>query len=192
MKKELSYILRTMLSLIAVYVAIQTYNKVTAAPEEHITVAEELGIYPEKEVIYLDCFKPVVAERYVIEGPEVANEDEIEEELLPDIELIARAVEAEAENQNLMGKRLVAAVILNRLGSDRFPDDVKSVIYQKNQFSVVSSGRINRVTPSEDSIKAAKLEIEDRSDSDILFFSAGGYNKYCKPGYKYGDHYFGY
>lgn len=190
MKKELSYLVRMLMSLVAIYVAIQMYNKVTAAPEKCITVAEELGIQPVKEVIYLDAFQPTVAERYVIEGPEVIEEEE--EELPPDIELIARAVEAEAENQNLMGKRLVAAVILNRVGSDRFPDDVKSVIYQKNQFSVVSSGRINRVTPSEDSIKAAKLEIEDRSDSDIVFFSAGGYNKYCKPGYKYGDHYFGY
>lgn len=190
MKKELSCLSKMVISLLAFYVVIQSFNKVTAASEPTITVAEELGIYPEKEVIYMDCFQPVVTERYVVEGPEIV--EEIDEGLLPDVELLARAVEAEAENQNLMGKRLVAAVILNRVGSDKFPDDVESVIYQKNQFSVVSSGRIDRVTPSEDSIRAAKLEIENRSDSNILFFSAGGYNKYCKPGYKYGDHYFGY
>lgn len=115
---------------------------------------------------------------------------EIDEESLL---LLAKCVDAEAGNQDLYGKQLVADVILNRVDSERFPDDVESVITQKYHFSTYWDGSIDKIAePSEESYEAVCLELQERTDDEILFFSAGDYSIYCKPAYKYGDHYFGY
>lgn len=125
---------------------------------------------------------------------EVATSDYIDEELYCDsLEMLAVCVEAEAGNQGLKGKRLVADVILNRVDSDKFPNDIESVISQRNQFSTYTDGAMDRVSePSEETIKAVQMELEQRIDSKILYFTAGRYNPYCTPAYKYKDHYFGY
>lgn len=132
-----------------------------------------------KEVIYMSLSTEVEQEL-----PEVVEE--------PDwMEFLAKCVEAEAGNQGLMGKRLVVDVILNRVDSDRFPDDVRSVIIQRGQFAVYPHA-MSRVTPTEETYEAIRAELAERTDEQILFFTAGSYNKYCIPAYKYGDHYFGY
>ena len=45
----------------------------------------------------------------------------------------------------------------------------------------------------EDDYKAVMMEIVGpRLDTDIMYFTAGSYNKSCTPAYIHGDHYFGY
>lgn len=109
-----------------------------------------------------------------------------------DIDYLARVVYAEAGNQGLYGQQLVVDVILNRVDSPRFPNDLISVLNQPCQFSVVGSGAIWTKTPTEETYEAIMLELEERQDYDILFFCAGGYNSCCTPAYKHGAHYFGY
>ena len=60
--------------------------------------------------------------------------------------LIAQLVQAEAGNQDLKGKRLVADVVLNRVDSEKFPNTIEEVIFQKEpvQFSVTVSGAFER------------------------------------------------
>ncbi len=122
------------------------------------------------------------------------SEDDMQVELYDDsLEMLAICVEAEAGNQDLMGKRLVADVILNRVASDRFPDDIVSVITQSGQFATYTDGAMDRVVePSEETFKAVRMELENRTDNAILFFTYENYNPYCTPAYKHGDHYFGY
>ncbi len=124
------------------------------------------------------------------EGHKVNNLIETEQDAV--VELLATCVEAEAGNQDLKGKQLVADVILNRVDSDRFPDDVESVITQKYHFSTYWDGSMDNTEPSDEAYEAVCMELVERLDDEILFFSAGGYSKYCKPAYQYGDHYFGY
>ena len=121
-------------------------------------------------------------------------EEDMQEELYFDsLEMLAICVEAEAGNQDLYGKRLVVDVILNRVDSDRFPDDIESVISQKYHFSTYWNGEMDKITePSEETFEAVRMELDERLDDKILFFSAGGYSEYCIPAHKYGDHYFGY
>ncbi len=107
-----------------------------------------------------------------------------------EIDYLARVVYAEAGNQGLMGQQLVVDVILNRVDSPRFPNDLISVLNQPCQFSVVSSGAIWTKTPTEETYEAIRLELQERQDYEILFFCAGGYNG--KPAYQYKDHYFSY
>lgn len=128
-----------------------------------------------------------------IEVTEMTEELIAEEQFCDSLELLAICVEAEAGNQDMMGKRLVVDVILNRVDSDRFPNDIEAVITEPHQFASWTDGGMDAVfEPSEETFEAVRMELEQRTDSDILFFTAGGYNKYCNPAYKYGDHYFGY
>ena len=51
-----------------------------------------------------------------------------------DIQLIARVVWVEARGEPAEGQQAVAEVVLNRMASDQFPDDLKQVIYGEGQF----------------------------------------------------------
>lgn len=127
-----------------------------------------------------------------IEDPE---EDRISRELywkrVADLTLMAKCIEAEAGNQSLLGKRLVADVILNRVDDPEYPDGIREVIEQKGQFAVVGNGTIRTTTPTEETWRAVFLEAAgERVDSEIIFFNCGGYLSCGEPWEKVGDHYF--
>lgn len=66
-----------------------------------------------------------------------------------DLYLIARCVYGEARGEPYKGKVAVAAVILNRVKSSRFPNTVSGVIYQSGAFTAVDDGQINLGTDDE-------------------------------------------
>ena len=120
-------------------------------------------------------------------------EEIAEEEYDGEREVLAQLVAAEALNQNLKGKRLVADVVLNRVKSPDFPDTISGVIYQDKQFSAIKNGAFDAAawTVTPDCFKAVRLETEGRRlDSHILYFTAGNYNRTGTPAYQYGDHFF--
>ena len=67
-----------------------------------------------------------------------------------DYENLLAIVEAEAGGEDLDGKIMVTNVILNRVSSDQFPDNVTSEIWDRTggspQFSTTEDGRIYTVT----------------------------------------------
>ncbi|WP_175638782.1 cell wall hydrolase [Metabacillus schmidteae] len=77
-----------------------------------------------------------------------------------EMDLLARLVHAEAKGEPFAGKVAVASVVLNRVDSSLFPNDIKSVIYQKDQgyyaFTPVQNGTINQIADA--SAKAAVKE----------------------------------
>lgn len=72
-----------------------------------------------------------------------------------EINLLARAVYGEARGEPYAGQVAVAAVILNRVRSSKFPNTVAGVIYQKGAFTAVSDGQFN-LTPNSTAYKAAR------------------------------------
>ncbi|WP_037986138.1 cell wall hydrolase [Thalassobacillus devorans] len=64
-------------------------------------------------------------------------------------DVLARLVEAEAKGESYEGKVAVAAVVLNRVDSNKFPDSIKEVIYDGYQFSPVLNGTINQPASEE-------------------------------------------
>lgn len=128
----------------------------------------------------------------IIDTVELSAPDPLNDYSISDIELIARVVRAEAGNQDFRGKRLVAAVVLNRVESGAFPNTVYGVIYQQHQFSTATDGALVRAerTVNGEDFEAVELEIRDRSDPRIMYFTAGGYNASGRPAYKHGGHYF--
>lgn len=81
---------------------------------------------------------------------------------------------AEAEGEPYQGKVAVANVVLNLLRSANFPDTIYKVIYQKSQFSPVANGRLKRVKPNKDSIKAVNAAlsgVKEVTDDTYFFLS---------------------
>ena len=107
-----------------------------------------------------------------------------------DMELIALITMAEAEGESEHGKRLVISTILNRVDSEHFPDSVKEVIYQANQFTSVWNGRIDRCRVLPDICRLVEEEVVSRTNGDVVFFSAGDYSNYGVPMFNEGNHYF--
>lgn len=139
------------------------------------TVSSQIIIYNiSANMAYINQYAP---------APESVFEEE-------DIKLLASCVEAEAGNQPLLGKRLVADVILNRVESEVFPDTIPGVIRQPGQFSVVRNGALQKAVPSDHTMQAVQMELNERICPEIYFFNCGNYLSYGEPWQQVGDHYF--
>lgn len=131
------------------------------------------------ETVNLTVMEPVQEKK----EPEVTLPEE-------DIQLIALVTMGEAEGEGEYGKRLVIDTILNRMDSLYFPDTAHDVIYQKNQFSCMWDGRIESCYVMDDICDLVKDELYERSNTQVMFFTAGDYGKYGTPMFKEGNHYF--
>lgn len=111
------------------------------------------------------------------------------------VERAKRVCMAEGGNtESVEGLERLFEVIANRVRSDRFPNTIDGVILQRYQFETVTTGRIWQYEIN-DKVEQAWDNLIDRgycNDNKVLFFTAGGYNPYCVPAYKFGNHYFGY
>lgn len=89
-----------------------------------------------------------------------------------DIKLMAHAVHAEARGEPYIGKVAVAAVILNRLKSDRFPNTTAGIIFQPMAFEAVADGQI-WMQPDRDSFKAVRDALNgwDPTNGALFYFN---------------------
>lgn len=101
-----------------------------------------------------------------------------------DVKMLERITQAEAAGEDMKGKILIVNVILNRVASDKFPNTIKKVIFQKNddgeyQFSPVKSGKYWKVKVTQETKNAVlrALEGEDYSKGALYFMS----RKHAKP-----------
>lgn len=93
-----------------------------------------------------------------------------------DYQVLLRIVQAEAGICDEKGKIMVANVILNRVRSGEFPNNITDVVYEKSQFSPVSNGSINKVkitSQTRDCVNRA-LSGEDYSQGALYFMYRGG------------------
>lgn len=94
-----------------------------------------------------------------------------------EMDILCRIVQAEAGGEDIRGRILVADVIINRVESPSFPDNVEDVVFQSGdgvyQFSPVGNGRINDVEVTDETREAvfAALLEEDISDGALYFVS---------------------
>lgn len=85
---------------------------------------------------------------------------------------MANAVHGEARGEPYIGMVAVAAVILNRVESEKFPNSVSGVIFEPGAFTAVSDGQI-WLTPEEESKKAVRDAINgnDPAGGAIYYFN---------------------
>ncbi|MBE6972788.1 MAG: copper amine oxidase [Ruminococcaceae bacterium] len=85
---------------------------------------------------------------------------------------LSRVISAESQGEPLTGQIAVGNVVLNRLNSDVFPNDLYQVIFQPGQFEPVENGTIHN-DPYHLSVTAAKLCLEGaRVVGDCMYFFA--------------------
>lgn len=95
-----------------------------------------------------------------------------------DLRLLSGIIYCESSSEKYNGKLAVGIVIMNRVRSSRYPNTVKGVIYQKSQFSPVSSGNLKRALADydkggftssleKDCIKAAKAALNGSKSINI-------------------------
>lgn len=175
-----SYILLFVVNMVCAWLLIYSKNMNVQAEniyEQERTSAET--VQAETETVQLEQFESLerVISYETLEQRFCINVSE------EDIETLFRIVEAEAGGEDRKGKLLVANVVINRVRSRKFPDNVTDVVYQVNksvaQFSPVSNGAINNVDISDETkeVVYSALKGEDASNG-ALFFMA---RKYTAP-----------
>lgn len=110
--------------------------------------------------------------RYFEEEPEQAEPRYPEIELsFAERQLLARVVWAEARGESAEGQQAVAEVVLNRMASANFPDDMRDVIYGENQFRTVAV--LGEATPGQAQYAAIEKAIYGPYvlPEDVVFFA---------------------
>lgn len=94
--------------------------------------------------------------------------------------VLEKIVEAEARDQDTIGKVLVANVILNRMNSKMFADSISGVVFERiggsAQFAPTVDGNYEKAVPSKHTIEAVDraLSGEDYSRGALYFFQRSG------------------
>lgn len=153
-------------------------------PEPPVPESRTRIVYHEIEVPYEVQAEPIYIKQYievVHQEPNRYSGIEISEE---DRELMAAIVYHEARGECPAGQRMVAEVVLNRVLSDKFPDTISGVVYQRGQFT--SAAHVGSAHPDATQREAVSAAIAETpiTDEDVLFFSQGPYNDriFCRLG----------
>lgn len=88
------------------------------------------------------------------------------------LNLLSKLVYAEARGEPYKGMVAVAATVLNRVASSKFPDTIAGVIYQPGAYTCVDDGQIN-LAPNSTARKAAQDAINgwDPTSGCIYYFN---------------------
>lgn len=92
-----------------------------------------------------------------------------------EIEMLKYIVEQETRGGSYKHKCIITNVILNRVEDSRFPNTVREVLFQKNQFSSTWNYYQKRVEPDEKTERAVNDvlngRVEDESNGSLYFHS---------------------
>lgn len=61
-----------------------------------------------------------------------------------DLRYMSTIIYCEARGESYAGQKAVGIVVMNRVRSKKFPNNIKKVIYQRGQFSPVRNGSLDR------------------------------------------------
>lgn len=121
---------------------------------------------------------------YILDAPETVYEYYTEDEIY----LMQRVIETECFDQSFESKVNVAAIVLNRIESEKFGNSVREVIIEPKQFVYW------RQNITEDTVLALEysFEIEDTTGGCVAFRSDEKVSKWGSWTYQFSDgaHYF--
>lgn len=141
-------------------------NRSVATAYDETQVLMETQQTGEGGAIYASS-KPRVVEYETLIQPQLLD--------IQSYEVLCRIVQAEAGCEDMIGKILVANVVLNRVEDERFPDTVPEVVFQYSgdtaQFSPVASGSYYTVQVTEETREAVDRALagEDYSEGALYF-----------------------
>lgn len=115
-----------------------------------------------------------------------------------DADMLAKLITLEAPDEPFEGQVAVAAVVLNRIHSNEFPDSIREVIYEPGQFKPAS--KLAQTAPSASASKAARAALEgsDPSHGALYFYNPVNcsdkarafFQKNCQVTARIGNHVF--
>lgn len=91
-----------------------------------------------------------------------------------EIEMLCYVVQAEVGNCSYEHKMWVTRTVINRVISDRFPDNVHDVLTQQNQYSSIKNYYNKTNQPNNDTVSAVNETLKtehDFSNGSIYFYS---------------------
>ena len=97
-----------------------------------------------------------------------------------ELDLLSRLIYSEGGTESYETKLKIGSVVMNRVSDPLFPDTIREVIYQKNQFSVTTTkinGTIMIDRPADEESKRAAKEVLDYGSvlpPDVQVFYAYG------------------
>jgi len=103
-------------------------------------------------------------------------------------QLLAKLLWCEARGESYECQKAVISVVMNRVCSNEFPNNITDVIYQENQFEPVALGLIDKATPYKTQYDAIDEIINNGSSVPewVCYFRAGHhfnwqeYEPFCK------------
>ena len=98
-----------------------------------------------------------------------------------ELEWLAATIQAEADGESYTGKLAVGSVIMNRVKSSAFPNNVVGVITQDIQFASYRSGKVELIIsrgPNSTCLQAAQEVLDGARVGDYLFFMTQYYADY--------------
>lgn len=134
-KKVNSYVKQTATSISATSNQISNAEAEALAYEAKIKEQEANIEYLKKKLAEEQALSKLAAQSTWRDISEIQFEES-------DRYLLANIIYCEAGGEPYAGQLAVGAVVMNRVMSSVFPNTVAGVIYQKNQFSPVKSGRL--------------------------------------------------
>lgn len=135
-------------------------------------------------IVYINnnVIEPVIRDvNYIQESEEEIFEDWDYPLTKEDLDVFARLIDAETGLESVTCQRLVIDTILNRVESNNFPNSIREIMYQDGQFASISSGSINNYNARESVKNLIIEEMNEKTNSDVIFFNSGSYSKYGKP-----------
>ncbi|MDD3204324.1 MAG: cell wall hydrolase [Lachnospiraceae bacterium] len=149
--------------------------------EKYSTVEKNSEVYTDKKAQIQGMYTlPIETSGQRMVSYEMIQKERIIELSEEDYQNLLKIVESEAGGEDIEGKMLVANVVINRVKSTLFPNNVTDVIFQKeqgvSQFSPTSDGRIYQVSASEDTINAVnRALLGENNAKGALYFAARDY-----------------
>ena len=158
-------------------------NKIAEVPEAAVQIPADALAYTAP--------KSAPTEKPQSQHPDASVDRDDEESCL-----LAEIAMAEAGSEDVEGKALVMRVVLNRVGSEDFPDTIEEVIYQPGQFSPISNGHFGSVEPDADCWTALDMIMLDEWDESCgaTYFESESKSTWHSDNldflFRHGNHYF--
>ncbi|OME20059.1 spore cortex-lytic enzyme [Paenibacillus odorifer] len=89
-----------------------------------------------------------------------------------EMDILAKVIYSESRGEPYVGQVAVGAVVMNRIQSSQFPDNIKEVVFQKGAFTAVSDGQY-WLTPNQTAYLAALDAVRgwDPTNNSIYYFN---------------------
>lgn len=91
---------------------------------------------------------------------------------IEEMDILAKVIYSESRGEPYKGQVAVGAVVMNRIQSSQFPDNIKDVVFQKGAFTAVSDGQY-WLTPNRTAYLAALDAVRgwDPTNNSIYYFN---------------------